>query len=246
MAWNPKAVKKEIRPGSNDPPIIVVGVILHTDAGNSASLFNYFNGPSNGIESHFHSPKVAPLEQYRDTGYEADANLKANSFVVGGKRYGFLSMETQGYANDPWNTKQIEDIKANILWAKEKHPLIQLRRCPGPFSAGIGYHTMWGAPSEWTPIAKVCPGPVRVKQFNEVIVPWLNTVNDGKYIPNPAEEDEMTLAELEAYMRRLYDPASGSAGAFQAYTRAMLANLDADHRRIEADVAALKAKAGIQ
>lgn len=175
MAWYAGAVKKEIHPGVNDPAITPLGVILHTDAGNQASLFNYFNGPSGGIESHFHIPKKNPVEQYRDTGFEADANLKANSFYVGGKRYGFLSVETQGLASDPWNDYQLAEIKKLILWAKGVHPLIKLRVCPGAYDAGIGYHTLFGSPGPWTPVAKSCPGPVRIKQFRELLVPWFSS-----------------------------------------------------------------------
>jgi hypothetical protein len=194
MAWYPGAVKKEIRPGVNDPLIIPLGIILHTDAGNSSSLFNYFNGPSGGIESHFHIPKSKPVEQYRDTGYEADANLKANSFYIGGMRYGFISIETQGLAGDPWTDYQLAEIKKLILWARSVHQRIELRVCPGPFSAGIGYHTLFGSPSPWTPVAKSCPGPVRIKQFNNVIVPWLKTAADPKPVPT---EDDMSDADVQ-------------------------------------------------
>lgn len=189
--WYPGAVKKEIRPGVNDPPIIPLGVILHTDAGNSASLYNYFNGPSGGIESHFHIPKKNPVEQYRDTGYEADANLKANSFWVNGLRFGFLSVETQGLESDPWNDYQLAEIKKLILWARSVHRDIVLRVCPGPFSAGIGYHTMFGSPGPWTPVAKSCPGPLRIKQFNDILVPWFKTAT-------PPTEDDMSAEDVKA------------------------------------------------
>lgn len=188
MAWYPGAVKKEIRPGVNDPVIIPLGIILHTDAGNSTSLYNYFNGPSGGIESHFHIPKKNPVEQYRNTGFEADANLKANSFYVDGIRYGFLSVETQGLASDPWNDYQLAEIKKLILWAQSVHPKILLRVCPSPFSAGIGYHTLFGSPGPWTPVAKSCPGPVRIKQFNDVLVPWFKTATQSP-------EEDMALSQ---------------------------------------------------
>ena len=204
MALYPGAVKKLIRPGTNDPPITPLGVILHTDAGDSASLYNYFNGPSGGIESHFHIPKSKPVEQYRDTGYEADANLKANSFFVNGKRFGFLSVETQGLASDPWNAYQLAEIKKLILWAKSVHPAIMLRVCPSPTSAGIGYHTLFGSPSEWTPVAKSCPGPVRIKQFNDVLVPWMKTLTAPPTTPSGgltmADADSIeTMLKAEAY-----------------------------------------------
>ncbi len=248
MAWYPGAVKKEIRPGQNDPPIIPLGVILHTDAGNSASLYNYFNGPSGGIESHFHIPKSNPVEQYRDTGWEADANLKANSFWVNGLRFGFLSVETQGLESDPWNDYQLAEIKKLILWARSVHRDIVLRVCPGPFSAGIGYHTMFGSPGPWTPVAKSCPGPLRIKQFNDILVPWFKTATTastgGSMSLTAADLTAIRAAvqaELEEYNARLWGE-GGTAGEFMQRTDARV--LDAVDRledvknrliRIEAD-----------
>lgn len=243
--WYPGADKKEIRPGENDPPITPIGIILHTDAGNSASLYNYFNGPSGGIESHFHIPKSKPVEQYRSTGYEADANLKANSFFADGKRYGFISVETQGLAGDAWTDYQLAEIKKLILWARSVHPKILLRVCPGPFAAGIGYHTLFGSPSQWTPVAKSCPGPVRIKQFDNVIVPWLKTAG----IPKPPtggtvartlnDEDGVYIralvqAELEEYGARLWGT-TGTAGVFTKNVKDTLADHTNRLQRIEDD-----------
>lgn len=251
MAWYDGAVRKEIRPGSSDPAISPLGIILHTDAGNSSSLYNYFNGPSGGIESHFHIPKSKPVEQYRSTGYEADANLKANSFFVDGIRYGFISVETQGLAGDPWNAYQLDEIKKLILWARSVHPRILLRVCPGPFSAGIGYHTLFGSPSQWTPVAKSCPGPLRIKQFNTVLVPWFKTAIK----PTPVQEDDMALtagditairaavqAELEEYGARLWGE-GGTAGEFMQRTDGTLADHTNRLIRIEDDTDGLAPKA---
>lgn len=248
MAWYPGAVKKEIRPGANDPVIIPLGIILHTDSGNSGSLFNYFNGPSGGIESHFHIPKKNPVEQYRDTGYEADANLKANSFYIDGIRYGFISVETQGYDTDPWNDYQLAEIKKLILWGKSVHPRIQLRVCPGPFSAGIGYHTLFGSPGPWTPVAKTCPGPVRIKQFNDVLVPWFKTAT-------PPTEDDMpyTPEQLQAiaynankdYGADLWAAPGGTGTHFIADTKAGLASLTAQVAGLTAAVKALADHQGV-
>ncbi|HEY1178468.1 MAG TPA: N-acetylmuramoyl-L-alanine amidase [Phytomonospora sp.] len=175
MALSRIADHKIIPPGSSDPRIdVVVGAILHVDAANSPSLYNYFNGPSGGIESHFFIKLDGTIEQYRDTNYEADANYHANSWVSGGKRYGFVSIETQGYGNGIWNDAQLVAIKRLLTELAGEHGF-PLRRCPGPFSPGVGYHTMWGAPSDWTPVSKTCPGPNRVIQYDQVLVPWFAT-----------------------------------------------------------------------
>lgn len=167
-------------PGPNDPKIRPIGIILHVDAGDAKSLFHYFLGPSKGIESHFHVRKDGHIEQYRDTGQEADANHKANSFIRGGERLGFISIETQGLAGGTWTKAQLDSIKRLILDLSEIHD-IPLRVCPGPFEPGVGYHTMWGAPGPWTPVSKSCPGPKRIDQFYNDIVPWMESMAISRY-----------------------------------------------------------------
>lgn len=188
MALIPFAEKKIIPAGVNDPKIIPIGVILHVDGGNAADLYGYFNGPSGGIESHGHIRKDGHLYQYRDTSWEADANYRANSFIGhDGRRYGFLSFETQGLAEGEWTPEQLDTIFKVLDWANAEHH-IAMRVCPSPFEGGVGYHTMWGAPSDWTPYSKVCPGPDRIKQFKTVITPHLTEIGGG---PNPSQEDDM-------------------------------------------------------
>jgi len=197
MALYPAARKRLIQAGSSDPPIIVIGAILHVDAGNADSLYRYFSSASRGIESHFHVPKTGPPEQYRDTAREADANLKANSFRRGGRRYGYVSIETQGYGAGEWTAHQLTEIKALLLWLSRTHRF-PLRRCPAHASSGVGYHIMFGSPGPWTPVAKACPGPDRIKQFRDVLVPWMATAGTtGPQPPKPAPmEDEMTREEM--------------------------------------------------
>lgn len=210
MAWYPLATKLPIQPGTNDPPITVIGAILHVDAGDNASLYKYFRDASGGIESHFHIPKAGPIHQYRDTAYEADANLKANSFLAGGKRFGFVSIETQGLAKGEWNDHQLANIKALLKWLSETHNF-PLRVCPSSTSPGVGYHVMWGAPSAWTPNAKVCPGPDRVRQFHQVLTPWMkagapmggakvDVVGGNKVTPEQMQElKDFIEKRLDAY-----------------------------------------------
>ena len=195
MARKPGAQWKPLPVGSNDPPIIPIGLILHVDAANSRDLFNYFNGPSKGIESHGHVRLDGYSYQYRDTEREADANFKANSFIKNGKRYGYVSLETQGYADGFWTKAQIEEIKDWILFMYNEHDM-PLRRCTHSQDPGVGYHTLFGSPSAWTPVAKSCPGPNRIKQFNEIIRPWMKALEEAVF----TEEDRKTLNRIERKM----------------------------------------------
>lgn len=204
MAWFPGAVRKVIDPGPNDPPIRIVGAVLHVDAGNSRSLFSYFKDKSGGIESHLFIPKAARVEQYRDSAYEADAQYHGNSWTdpATGDLVGYLSIETQGLAAGEWNAYQLDQIKKVLTWASTTHKF-PLTVCKTPTDPGVGYHVMWGAPSEWTPHAKVCPGPDRVRQFENILVPWFNQAPAGTggtpgKVDDLANADEV-MAELKKF-----------------------------------------------
>lgn len=172
QGFMPGAIAKPITPGANDPGIKPVGVVLHTAVSKSSSLFDFFRTKSGGIESHFYVRSDGTIEQYRSIFVEADAQLDGNSFELDGHLCGFVSVETEGLAGDPWTDKQLATIKKIILWVRSQSAF-PWQVCPAWNRPGIGYHTMWGSPSHWTPVAKSCPGPVRVQQFRTALVPWI-------------------------------------------------------------------------
>lgn len=160
----PFAIDRNIPPGANDPPITPRVAILHVDAGNASSLYDYFGARSGGIESHFHVKRNGLIEQYRSIYREADANYRANPFAV--------SIETQGYAVGTWTPEQLDGINRILAWLHTEAG-IPLVKCPKWDGAGVGYHVQFGAPGKWTDKAKSCPGAQRIKQFHDVIVPGL-------------------------------------------------------------------------
>lgn len=162
MGLYPAAVKRLIPPGPNDPPIKPRVAILHVAATEATSLHDYFNGPSGGVESHFYVLRDGTVEQYRDTSWQADANVMANGFAV--------SIETQGLAAGEWTPQQLAAIKALLTWLNKAHG-IPLVKCPRWDGAGVGYHILFEA--QWDQRGAACPGPDRIKQFNNVLVPWM-------------------------------------------------------------------------
>lgn len=192
MALYPAAKHRLIKPGSNDPRIVPRVGILHVDAVNAVSLYEYFNGKSGGIESHFHIPKSSknPVEQYRDTGWEADANHLANPFAI--------SVETQGYANEMWSVHQLNEIKNLMVWCREEHGIL-LQQTKTWDGKGWGYHTLFGAPGKWTPVNKSCPGPLRKEQFHDILVPWMKGFDDDMF----EEADRKRLEKLETIVIEL-------------------------------------------
>lgn len=174
MALIPFAEHKLISPPATDPRITPRVGILHVDAANAYDLYAYFNGRSGGVESHFHIPKDGTLFQYRDTGWQADANYLANDFAI--------SVETQGLGTGQWTDAQLGMIKRVMLWCKDVHG-IPLRKCPEWDASGWGYHIQFGTPGKWTNVAKACPGNERIEQFHDVLVPWMK--NAGEVEPKP-------------------------------------------------------------
>lgn len=183
MGIIPFAEQKLIRPGVNDPRIDARIGILHVDAGNATDLYDYFKDRSGGIEAHGHIRKDGHMYQYRDTAFEADANYKANPFA--------LSFETQGYADGEWTPEQLAKIKDTIVWAHVHHkiPYRKVTSWNDP-KGGWGYHIQF---DEWHPAPKSCPGPKRIQQFNDVIVPWFKVMNGEIPVANEEVPDYIML-----------------------------------------------------
>lgn len=176
--WYPKAVQKRIPAGDNDPGIIPALAILHVAVTNIASLFPYFRSGSGGVESHFYIRRDGTVEQYRSVFREADANLGANSYLVDGKRFGAVSIETAGMGPGRWTEEQKRAIEELLLWLHEEH---QIRLAPVVVSrptlatGGVSYHSRF---RNWSPVVKSCPGPRRIRQYHDWLKPWMKAITD--------------------------------------------------------------------
>jgi N-acetylmuramoyl-L-alanine amidase/LAGLIDADG-like domain len=135
------------------PRITPTTIIDHSIVGSALGAWYYFRDQT-GIESHF-IVRGAPsgsadgqIWQLMDTGRQADANLDANAFAIS------IETEDNGDPDDfPWSRAQLESLRWLHAKLRAVHPTIPRRRCPSPRGGGLGYHTMWGAPSAWTPVA---------------------------------------------------------------------------------------------
>lgn len=185
MAIYRKAIQKPIKPGPSDPRLdVVVGTVGHVAVSEASSLYNWFNGPSGGVESHFYIRYDGTVEQYRDTAYEADAQGLGNSWVIGNQRFGYVSYETEGMGSGRWTTAQLDSIKALITWVNQTHGS-PWQKTPAYHGRGHGYHSLF---PEWNKDKHACPGADRIIQFNTIIVPWL--AEHGKEIDLPLSDAE--------------------------------------------------------
>ena len=164
MAWMPGAIRKEIPKHNVRRATERNRLNLHVAVSEASSLYDFFNGRSGGVESHFYIRRDGTVEQYRDTGYQADANTDANNFAI--------SIETQGMEHGEWTPQQMASIKALCSWANKAHgiPLTTVKAWDG---SGIGYHTQF--PGRWDKRGATCPGPDRKRQFARELVPWLDS-----------------------------------------------------------------------
>ncbi len=185
--------------GFGDQPRISPRIaILHSAAG-YGSLYGWFRHSSN-LESQFWISLDGVIEQYGLTTIRCDANLYANSFAVS------IETESSRSATEPWTEAQVKAIIRLLDWLCREHPAIRRQLATSWNGTGIGWHTMWGSPSNWTPVAKSCPGPARIVQTRDRIIPAVASLGSlPAPHPNPPEEIDMTPAEMKKLFNDVLD-----------------------------------------
>jgi hypothetical protein len=196
----PPARQRPVGGIASDPRILPVGIVFHVAVSEADSLHGYFDGPSKGIESHLYLRYDGTWEQYRDLDHEADAQGAGNSWISGAHRYGFISVETEGMGHGEWTADQMRAIKEFILWAHHNLSIpLEKADFPQPTSlakGGIGFHALH---REWNKNLHTCPGPQRIHQFNDVILPWMRGLSTPAHRPapstllSPQEDDDMVI-----------------------------------------------------
>lgn len=151
-------------------------LIVHSEATKGRAL----PGP-NGLEWHFFILYDGSTDQHVDTSRQAQANNKANRYAVSAET------EDAGFPDsEPWTIAQVDTIVELALWLRAEHG-IALRETPCPTCGGVGYHTLHGAPSDWTPVVKTCPGRARILQWRLEVLPRIIARN----VPQPEEHPFM-------------------------------------------------------
>ena len=147
ITWRPLPVAQ--------PVIWPIQMIVHTAVSEADSLFDWFNGPSNGNESHVYVRGDGIGEQYMDAEERADANGAANRWFdpVTFGWVGAFSVETWDNgdpANTPWTAPQLDTLADIALWLNRTYQ-VPLAICATPTSPGLGWHSMWPKPNPWSP-----------------------------------------------------------------------------------------------
>ncbi|WP_327679470.1 N-acetylmuramoyl-L-alanine amidase [Kitasatospora sp. NBC_00458] len=182
MAWYEPAEKMELQPESDEQPAITpTQAIFHSVAApwRPRRMFEYWRD-STRLESHFGVGYDGSVGQFVGTETRADANMHANRRADG---TGAVSVETASddQATDPWTDAQIAALIALGVWLHQRHG-IPLRVCPSWDAPGFGVHRMF---PEWSDGGTACPGPVRLRQFHDVVMPSIIAAATGT-TPPPA------------------------------------------------------------
>lgn len=179
--------------------------IVHStgDRGTAESVFNYFARPDVVVESTFIvglSP-ADPTRQILDSSEVADANLTANVRAI--------SVEVVGTEFDDYTDWQVSEIIRLARFAMANHPILP-RVCPGPSDSGFGWHVMFGSPGPWTPVAKSCPGALRIQRLNERVFPAIFADPSGGFLMALNDDQQ---AQLYNWMYSV----QGVLGSLNAY-----------------------------
>lgn len=244
MPRAPGALWLPVSDADTQPAVRITQGIAHVAASEANSLRGYFSGPSHGVESHEYIRYDGTAEQYVDSSRSADANVTANLRRDGTGAY---SIETAGLADGSWTQQQVDRLVADFRWLHQEHG-VPIRVCPGPDEPGFGYHCMWGYNTRaqphlnpWTlALGKVCPGPARVLQFRNVILPRVAGALPDEVADLNADQDRKLTA--------VYDMLHGAVGYgqrdFQGTVAAILGTAQAIVNRENAQDANLKALSG--
>jgi hypothetical protein len=201
MAWYPGATKMELQPESDAQAAIrPTQFIVHSIAGpwTPRRLYEYWRDSTN-LESHFGLGYDGTLAQFIGTETRADANASANGRAI--------SVETASNTSstDPWTAEQVDKLIDLGVWAHRKHG-IPLRICRTATDPGFGWHRLHSA---WSTGGTACPGPKRIEQFKEVVLPGIRARAAG-------EDDEVTKDDIQAIAKAVCELLANQDGVYPA------------------------------
>lgn len=188
MALCPFAEHRLLPESRTQPGIVPTQVIDHTIVGTVEGADAHFRN-SASTETHFGIRKDGSIVQWMDTEVRADGNYKANRRPDG---TGAVSIETAGFATEEWTDAQVDALVRLHVWLAKTHLKIGHRATRTGSDPGFGYHVMHGSPGPWTPVAKSCPGPKRIKQWHELVLPRTLAALRGEQ-----EDDMPSIAEVK-------------------------------------------------
>ncbi|EST20555.1 peptidoglycan recognition protein family protein [Streptomyces roseochromogenus] len=171
-------------------PLQPTQIIVHTANATLPAVDVRFRRPGARGQSHIGVSATGKITQWLDTSVPADSAYRANLRSDG---TGAVSITTEGHVSEPWTDAQLDALIRLHWWLMRTHPAIAHRACRTPADPGLAHHTLLGSPGPWTPIPKSCPGPRRIAQWQDsllprVLAPYGISVSDMRPRHERAEE----------------------------------------------------------
>ncbi|OLZ72024.1 hypothetical protein AV521_08820 [Streptomyces sp. IMTB 2501] len=171
-------------------PLQPTQIIVHTANATLPAVDVRFRRPGARGWSHFGVSATGKITQWLDTSDPADSAYRANLRSDG---TGAVSITTEGHVSEPWTDAQLDALIRLHWWLMRSHPAIAHRACRTSADPGLAHHTLLGSPGPWTPIPKSCPGPRRIAQWQDsllprVLAPYGISVSDMRPRHERAEE----------------------------------------------------------
>lgn len=193
----PAAVWRPLSGRLVEPPITPRILVVHTMVGylrGSEALFR--RDGYHGTESHFGvggpgdgADLDGAVWQWQATNRQADAQNAGNGYCT--------SVETSdaGDPLTPWSPAQVEALVELVVWwcRGTGHPA---RISTATTEPGIGWHAQHRA---WAPDGRTCPGPVRIRQLREHVVPDAAAILTADPRPTRPAGAPVTLTRVLAY-----------------------------------------------
>ena len=214
--WCPFATHKPVPEAWTQRAIETDGVVVHSAGGHGELYGWWMSDASHGLESTWFiaDDKTGngfldgEIVQYVGLGIKADANGEANRRAA--------SIETASSVNaaERWTPAQAASLIQLLNWICTVAPKVKRELMADKDAPGIAWHVQFGAPGPWTQVrGKVCPGPERVKQLVDEIIPAVANFAAQPTPTPPTPEPEGFLmaltddeqAELLAKTRDLHE-----------------------------------------
>lgn len=177
------------------PAIRPTQIVVHTMESTPAAADRRFRradarGHAVG-QSHFGIGCDGRIVQWIDTMAQADATYQANRRA---DATGAIAVSTEGLASQPWTDAQLDALVRLHVWLMRTHRAIGRRMCRSAADPGLGHHALFGA---WTGQATGCPGPLRMAQWREMLIPRVLAAFGVRYgEPTPEQLAEAFVEEL--------------------------------------------------
>jgi peptidoglycan hydrolase CwlO-like protein len=99
---------------------------------------------------------------------------------------------------------------------------------------------MFGAPSEWTPVSKTCPGVIRIRQFNQTVLPAIvaGSAGGGLSVAD-ANSLERHLDVIQGKIERTFNQVNAKTGALENHIEKVEGKVEKTFNQVNAKTDAL-------